>query len=68
MTVGALNAAFGADTSVLSLLNLEMLRKLRVGWVMAGFAWYDAGFRSEIFALYCVPYVVSYIVSRSQPL
>ncbi|KAK7192632.1 hypothetical protein PSPO01_01340 [Paraphaeosphaeria sporulosa] len=39
MTVGGLNAAFGADTSVLSLLNLEMLRKLRIGSVMAAFAW-----------------------------
>lgn len=41
MTVGGLNAAFGADTSVLSLLNLEMLRKLRIGSVMAAFAWYE---------------------------
>lgn len=40
MTVGGLNAAFAADTSVLSLLNLEMLRKLRIGSVMAAFAWY----------------------------
>jgi hypothetical protein len=40
MTVAGLNAAFGADTSVLSLLNLEMLRKLRIGSGMAAFAWY----------------------------
>ncbi|KAF2471142.1 uncharacterized protein BDR25DRAFT_223485 [Lindgomyces ingoldianus] len=39
MTVGGLNAAFGADTSVLSLLNLEMLQELRVGSAMALFAW-----------------------------
>lgn len=40
MTVGALNAAFGADTSVLSLLNVELLQKLRIGYIMAAFAWY----------------------------
>jgi hypothetical protein len=40
MTVAGLNAAFGADTSVLSLLNLEMLSKMRIGSAMAAFAWY----------------------------
>ncbi|KAF2002416.1 hypothetical protein P154DRAFT_488382 [Amniculicola lignicola CBS 123094] len=39
MTVGAYNAAFGADTSFLSLMNIEMLRKMRLGSVMALFAW-----------------------------
>ncbi|KAF2729936.1 hypothetical protein EJ04DRAFT_501369 [Polyplosphaeria fusca] len=39
MSVGALNDAFGIDTSVLPFLNYEMLRKLRVGSVMALFAW-----------------------------
>lgn len=44
MTVDGLNAAFGADTSVLSLLDLEMLRKLRIGSIMAAFAWYATSF------------------------
>jgi hypothetical protein len=39
VSVGGLNAAFGADTTVLSLLNLEMLRKFKVGSAMALFAW-----------------------------
>lgn len=39
MTVDVLNAAFGADTSVLSLLNFAMLKKLRLGSLMALFAW-----------------------------
>jgi hypothetical protein len=39
LTVSVLNAAFEADLSVLSLLNLEMLKKMRLGWVMALFAW-----------------------------
>lgn len=39
MTVAAWNSAFGADTSALSLLNYEMLKKLRVGSAMAFFAW-----------------------------
>ncbi|KAH6622199.1 hypothetical protein C7974DRAFT_377797 [Boeremia exigua] len=39
MTIEAWNAAFSADTSVLSLLNWEMLCKLRVGSVLAFFAW-----------------------------
>lgn len=38
-TVRALNAAFGVDLRVWSLLNLEMLRKLRIGSIMAAFAW-----------------------------
>jgi hypothetical protein len=46
MTVGAWNDAFSADTSVLSLLNLEMLRKLRLGSAMAFFAWYTKGLSS----------------------
>jgi hypothetical protein len=41
MTVDAWNCAFSADTSVLSLLNIEMLRKLRLGSAMAFFAWYE---------------------------
>lgn len=48
MTVAAWNSAFGADTSVLSLLNFEMLRKLRVGSAMAIFAWSVA----SVMALY----------------
>lgn len=40
MTVGVFNSAFGADTSVWSLLNFEMLRKLRTGSAMALFAWH----------------------------
>jgi hypothetical protein len=39
ITVKGLNAAFGADTSVFSLLNIEMLRKFKVGSVMALLAW-----------------------------
>ncbi|KAI9767275.1 MAG: hypothetical protein M1839_004541 [Geoglossum umbratile] len=39
VTVKGLNAAFGADTSVFSLLNFEMLRKFRTGSSMALFAW-----------------------------
>jgi hypothetical protein len=39
MTIKGLNAAFGVDTSVFSLLNIEMLRKLKVGSAMALFAW-----------------------------
>ncbi|KAF2690445.1 hypothetical protein K458DRAFT_328836 [Lentithecium fluviatile CBS 122367] len=39
MTVRALNHAFGAETSVLSLLDMEMLKKLRVGYFMAALAW-----------------------------
>jgi hypothetical protein len=39
MTIEAWNAAFSADTSILSLLNWEMLRKLRIGSVLALFAW-----------------------------
>lgn len=31
MTVSVLNAAFGADTSFLSLLNFEMLKKASYG-------------------------------------
>lgn len=40
MTMAAWNSAFSADTSILSLLNVEMLRKIRLGSVMAFFAWY----------------------------
>jgi hypothetical protein len=49
MTVAAWNCAFSADTSFLSLLNIEMLRKLRLGSAMAFFAWYVAtgSFRSR---------------------
>jgi hypothetical protein len=39
MTVDVLNAAFGADTSVLPFLNFTMLKKLRLGSLMALFAW-----------------------------
>ncbi|KAI9779693.1 MAG: hypothetical protein M1839_007191 [Geoglossum umbratile] len=39
VTVKGLNAAFGADTSVFSLLNFEMLQKFRIGSSMALFAW-----------------------------
>jgi hypothetical protein len=39
MRMATLNSAFGADTSVLSLLNFDMWKKLRVGSVMAFFAW-----------------------------
>jgi hypothetical protein len=38
-TVQGLDALFGADTSLTSLLNLEMLRKFKVGSVIAFFAW-----------------------------
>jgi hypothetical protein len=33
--MATLNSAFGVETSVLSLLNIDMWRKLRVGSVMA---------------------------------
>jgi hypothetical protein len=39
MSVKGFNAAFGADTSVFSLLNLEMLWKFKIGSAMALFAW-----------------------------
>ncbi|KAF2876075.1 hypothetical protein BDV95DRAFT_482729 [Massariosphaeria phaeospora] len=39
LTVAALNAAFGVDTSALSLLNPEMIRKVRIGSAMPFFAW-----------------------------
>jgi hypothetical protein len=38
--MATLNAAFGVETSVLSLMNIDMWKKLRVGSVMAFFAWY----------------------------
>jgi len=40
MNVDGLNACFDADRSVFSLLNLEMLTKLRTGSLIAAFAWY----------------------------
>ncbi|OCK93566.1 uncharacterized protein K441DRAFT_564791 [Cenococcum geophilum 1.58] len=40
ITVGVFNSAFSADTSFWSLLNFEMLRKLRTGSAMALFAWH----------------------------
>ena len=40
MTVQILNDAFGADTSFLSMLNWQMLRKLKLGSAIALFAWY----------------------------
>jgi hypothetical protein len=39
--MATLNSAFGVETSVLSLLDINMWRKLRVGSVMAFFAWYE---------------------------
>ncbi|KAF2270247.1 hypothetical protein CC78DRAFT_599658 [Lojkania enalia] len=39
LSVGALNAAFGADSSVLALINIELFKKLRIGSIMALFAW-----------------------------
>jgi hypothetical protein len=39
MSIQTLNDVFGADTSVLSFLNLEMLQKFKVGYFMALFAW-----------------------------
>ncbi|KAI9766942.1 MAG: hypothetical protein M1840_006239 [Geoglossum simile] len=39
VTVKGLIAAFGADTSIFSLLNIEMVRKFRIGSSMALFAW-----------------------------
>jgi len=39
MTARGLDAAFGADISIFSLLNIEMLRKFKIGSVMALFAW-----------------------------
>lgn len=39
MNFKVLNSAFGADTSVLSLLNMEMWKRLKVGSVMACLAW-----------------------------
>lgn len=40
MSVTGYNAAFGADTSVFSLLNLEILSKMRLGSAMGLFAWW----------------------------
>jgi hypothetical protein len=39
MSIPTLNDVFGADTSVLSFLNLDMLQKFKVGYFMALFAW-----------------------------
>ncbi|KAF1960480.1 hypothetical protein CC80DRAFT_466327 [Byssothecium circinans] len=39
LTPSALDAAFGVDLRIWSLLNLEMLQKLRIGSIMAAFAW-----------------------------
>lgn len=41
MSIPTLNDIFGADTSVLSFLNLDMLQKFKVGYFMALLAWYD---------------------------
>ena len=40
LTVNALNKGFGADTNVIDLLNWEMVKKNKVGFVMGMFAWY----------------------------
>jgi hypothetical protein len=39
LTFKVLNSAFGADTSVLSLLNIDMWKRLKVGSIMAFLAW-----------------------------
>ena len=39
MSIPTLNDVFRADTSVLSFLNFDMLRKFKVGYFMALFAW-----------------------------
>jgi hypothetical protein len=41
MSIPALNNVFGADTSLLSFLSVEMLQKYKTGYFMALFAWYD---------------------------
>ncbi|KAK0737326.1 hypothetical protein B0T21DRAFT_364903 [Apiosordaria backusii] len=38
--MSTLNDIFGAETSVLSFLNLDMLKKFRLGYGMALFAWW----------------------------
>jgi hypothetical protein len=39
MTFEVLNSAFGAETSVLSFLNFEMWKRLKVGSTIAFLAW-----------------------------
>ena len=39
MSIPALDDVFGADTSVLSFLSLDMLQRFKVGYFMALFAW-----------------------------
>jgi hypothetical protein len=39
MDIETLNDIFGADTSVLPFLNLDMLRNFRVGYIIGVFAW-----------------------------
>jgi hypothetical protein len=39
MPFSVLNPAFGADTSVLSLLSMDMWKRLKVESVMACLAW-----------------------------
>lgn len=43
MSAKGLNAVFSADTSPFSLLNMEMLKKFKMGSAMALFAWYSLG-------------------------
>jgi hypothetical protein len=39
MRMATLNDIFGADTSVLSFLNYDMIKKFKVGYAIAFFAW-----------------------------
>ena len=39
MTFEVLNSAFGAETSILSLLNVNMWKRLKVGSIIAFLAW-----------------------------
>lgn len=63
MTVGGLNASFSADSSPFALLNREMLKKFKVGSVMAFFAWYDLGIDTLLCLFHADQFQVSYIAS-----
>ncbi|KAM0276031.1 hypothetical protein ACHAQH_007156 [Verticillium albo-atrum] len=68
MSPCALNAAFGANESILSLANMEMLRKFKLGSVLALLAWcllLPAFFTPS--TLYILPGTKSYLVDRMVP-
>lgn len=66
VSVNCLDAAFVADTSVLSILNTEMLWKLKLGSLLAIVAWlvYFDFFMRGMFQRYLgLLYLISFAVS-----